>query len=54
MDYNEITERLLRRVLEEFNLIEIYQEFLDSLVEFNDFKNINKEEFQKYLNSLKI
>ncbi|MGQ4876267.1 MAG: hypothetical protein ACP6IY_19570 [Promethearchaeia archaeon] len=54
MDYDSLTDRLLRKVLEEFNLIDIYQEFLDSIIVFNDFIDLDKENFRKYLDKIKI
>ena len=49
MDYEKITDQLIQRVMNEFNLKKSYQEFLDSLVTFKDFENISFPEFQKYL-----
>ena len=49
MDYEEITDALIQKVISEFKLKNIYQEFLDSLVEFSDFKNIDNKKFQEYL-----
>ena len=49
MDYEEFTETLIQKTMREFKMENIYQEFLDSLVKFNDFKNVTKQEFQKFL-----
>lgn len=54
MDYEEITDKLIRDVLIDFKLDEIYQEFLDSLVKFNDFKNLSYRDFQEYLDNMEI
>lgn len=40
--------------MKEFNLEKIYQEFLDSLVEFDDFKSLNAKDFQKYVDNLEL
>jgi len=54
MDYEEITDTLIRKTMGEFKLERIYQEFLDSLVKFDDFKNISNKTFQEYLNEKEI
>lgn len=54
MDYEEITDKLIRDVLIDFKLDEIYQEFLDSLIKFNDFKDLSNKNFQEYLNNMNI
>ena len=51
MDYEEITDTLIQKVISEFKLKKIYQEFLDSLVKFNDFNNISHKTFQEYLDN---
>ncbi|MHA1661176.1 MAG: hypothetical protein ACTSUT_18910 [Promethearchaeota archaeon] len=51
MDYEEITEILIHKIMREFKLEKVYQEFLDSLVKFNDFKNISDKKFQEYLDN---
>ncbi len=52
MDYEKITDKLIQKTLREFKLEQIYQEFLDSLVRFDDFKVTTHEEFQEYLDNL--
>ncbi len=54
MDYEEITDALIRKTMGEFKLERIYQEFLDSLVKFDDFKNISNEQFKEYLDNKEI
>lgn len=54
MDYEEVTDKLIRDVLVDFKLDETYQEFLDSLVKFNDFKNLSNKDFQEYLDTIDI
>lgn len=54
MDYEEITDNLIRKVLINFKLENIYQEFLDSLVKFNDFKNMSNKRFQEYLDKIEF
>lgn len=49
MDYEKITDKLIQRVISEFNLEKVYQEFLDSLVELNDFNKLDNKKFQEYL-----
>lgn len=49
MDYEEITEKLIRDTLKEFDLEKGYQEFLDSLIEFNDFRDVSHKKFQQYV-----
>lgn len=51
MDYEEITESLIQDVLREFKLEDEYQEFLDSLVKCNNFKNLAFESFKEYLDN---
>jgi len=52
MDYEEITDKLILKALREFKLEQIYQEFLDSLVNYDDFESVNNEEFRDYLDNL--
>ena len=52
IDYEKITDKLIQKTLREFKLEQIYQEFLDSLVRFDDFKVTTHEEFQEYLDNL--
>ncbi|MBD3211874.1 MAG: hypothetical protein GF311_04625 [Candidatus Lokiarchaeota archaeon] len=52
MDYEEITDSLIRNTLEKFELKKAYQEFLDSLIEFHDFKEVPYEEFQRYIHQI--
>lgn len=54
MDYEEITDILIRKTMSEFKLEKIYQEFLDSLVKFDDFKSTLNEDFQAYLDDKEI
>jgi len=54
MDYDKITEKLIQTTMKEFKLERIYQEFLDSLVKFKDFKNLDKRVFQKYLDDKEL
>ena len=54
MDYEEITDALIRKTMGEFNIEAIYQEFLDSLVRFDEFKNTSNKEFQEYLDNKEI
>ena len=54
MDYEEITDNLIRKVLINFKLEGAYQEFLDSLVKFNDFKNMSNKRFQEYLDKIEF
>ena len=54
MDYEEITDTLIRKVLINFKLEGAYQEFLDSLVKFNDFKNMSNKRFQEYLDKIEF
>lgn len=51
MDYEKITDTLIQKIMREFKMEEIYQEFLDSLVKFNDFQDITYKKFQEYLDS---
>ncbi len=53
MDYEEITDNLIQKTMREFKLDQVYQEFLDSVVKFNDFKNGPKEQLQKYIDQMK-
>ncbi len=54
MDYEKITDTLIQTTMREFKMEEIYQEFLDSLVKFDDFKDINNKKFQEYLDSKEL
>ena len=54
MDYEEITDHLIREVMKIFKMESIYQEFLDSLVKFDDFKNLSNKSFQEYLDNKEI
>ena len=49
MDYEGLTKTLIIKTMKKFDLERVYQEHLDSLIEFNDFKNVSKERFQGYL-----
>ena len=49
MDYEEITDNLIQKTMKEFKIENIYQEFLDSLIKFDDFKNPTNKEFKEYL-----
>ena len=51
MDYEEITDKLIREVMLGFKLENIYQEFLDSIVTFNEFKNAPNKEIQDYIDN---
>ncbi len=51
MNYEKITDTLIQKTMREFKMEEIYQEFLDSLVKFDDFKEITNKKFQEYLDS---
>ncbi len=51
MDYEMITESLIQKIVETFNLEDVYQEFLDSLIKCNNFENFSNEEFRKYLDN---
>ena len=51
MDYEKITDRLIRETMKEFNMNKIYQEFLDSLIKFDDFKRFTFETFREYLDN---
>lgn len=46
-----MTDNLIREVMKEFKMENSYQEFLDSLVKFDDFKNISKISFKEYLDN---
>lgn len=52
MDYEEMTDKLILKALREFKLEQIYQEFLDSIVKFDNFENTTYEAFQDYLDNL--
>ena len=54
MDYEQITDVLIGKIMEEFKMEEIYQEFLDSLVKFDDFKNVTNKKVQSYLDSIEF
>lgn len=54
MNYEEITDKLIQKTMSEFKMEDIFQEFLDSLVKFDDFKNINNKKFQEYLDSMEF
>ncbi|GAG95795.1 unnamed protein product [marine sediment metagenome] len=54
MNYEEITDILLREVMKEFKMERTYQEFLDSLVKFDDFKNLSNKAFQEYIDNKEI
>ena len=54
MDYEKITDILIGKVMQEFDLEDTYQEFLDSLIELDDYKNVTKEKMREYLDNLKI
>lgn len=49
MDYEKITDELIQKVMNEFNLTKPYQEFLDSLVNFKDFEDVSFPTFKKHL-----
>ena len=49
MDYEKITDSLIQNIMGEFKLESVYQEFLDSLIEFNDFSNVTNKKFQEYI-----
>lgn len=51
MNYEEITDRLIQETMKEFNMKKIYQEFLDSLIKFDDFKRFEFETFREYLDN---
>jgi hypothetical protein len=51
MDYEKTTDQLIQEVMNEFNLSKSYQEYLDSLVKFKDFKDIEFSTFREYLNN---
>ena len=51
MNYEKITDTLIQKTMREFKMEEIYQEFLDSLIKFDDFKDITNKKFQEYLDS---
>ena len=52
MDYEEITDNLIQETMKEFKLGKVYQEFLDSLIEFNDFKNVSQKDFKEYIDEM--
>ncbi len=54
MDYEKITDRLIQETMKEFNMNKIYQEFLDSLIKFDDFKMFTIETFREYLDNKEI
>jgi len=54
MDYEQITDVLISKIMEEFKMEEIYQEFLDSLVKFDDFKNVTNKKVQSYLDNIEL
>ena len=54
MDYEKITDTLIQNIIKEFKLAKIYQEFLDSLVKFDDFKNVDDKKFQEYLDNKEL
>jgi len=52
LDYEEITDNLIQETMKEFKLGKVYQEFLDSLIQFNDFKNVSKKDFKEYIDEM--
>jgi len=54
MDYEQITDVLIGKIMEEFKMEEIYQEFLDSLVKFDDYKNVTNNQIQSYLDNIEL
>lgn len=52
MNYEKITESLIRNTLEKFELEKIYQEFFDSLIKFHDFKDVPYKKFHEYINQM--
>jgi len=54
MDYEKITDRLIQETMKEFNMKKIYQEFLDSLIKFDDYKIFTIEVFREYLDNEEI
>ena len=54
MNYEEITDRLIQETMKEFNMKKIYQEFLDSLIKFDDYKIFTIENFREYLDNEEI
>ena len=54
MDYEQITDVLLGKIIEEFKMEEIYQEFIDSLVKFDDYKNVTNKKIQSYLDKIEF
>jgi hypothetical protein len=54
MDYEKITDILIQKIIREFKLEGVYQEFLDSLVKFDDFKNVDDKTFQEYLDNKEL
>lgn len=53
MDYEKITDNLIQKTMQEFKLDQIYQEFLDSLIQFNDFEDVPKKRFKEYIDKMK-
>ena len=51
MDYEKLTDDLIRKVVKKFGLSDTNQEFLDSIVTFDDFKEVSHQEFRKYLDN---
>ena len=49
MNYEEITDGLIQETMKEFNMKKNYQEFLDSLIKFDDFRRFDFETFREYL-----
>jgi hypothetical protein len=54
MDYETITNELIRSLMKSHDLKAEYQEFLDSIAKYSDFTEVSMRKFNKYLESLKL
>ncbi|MHA1887260.1 MAG: hypothetical protein ACTSX0_04490 [Promethearchaeota archaeon] len=52
MDYEEITDEFIQKAMQIFELNSIFQEFIDSIIEFNNFSRVSYDDFLEYLNKL--
>lgn len=55
MNYEQKTDHLIRTAMDTYQLKQVYQEFLDSVVEFDSFKDnhmIDNHTFRKYVDTI--
>jgi len=52
LDYEEITDEFIQKAMQIFELNSIFQEFIDSIIEFNNFSRVSYDDFLEYLNKL--